>query len=208
MSNGYKIVDRRTGARCLVPEFDTYEEALLAVNDRKLARSVVIVPAGFDGTPFVLGPKVYPCPAKDEPVPLLTYYGSGPKRVMAQEHPCLFDPGKMCHHPLCARNAHHSGYQCPCPAGDEPMPKMYYHASGPVSTVMVYAHPCQFHPFHPDEVCHHVSCAWKAHSNENYECQQTAPPSLEATANLWRIESLSRKAAFARWKRRRAAART
>ena len=207
LSSGYKIVDRRTGTPLTPDVFDRYEVAVsVALMLRSQYRAVV--PAGFHGIPFVFGAKVYPCPAKDEPVPVLTYHGSGPKRVMVQEHPCVFDPGKMCHHPLCAAKAHHNDYRCPCPAGHDPMPKMYYHPDGPVARVMVCPHPCEFHPFYPSEVCHHVSCAWEAHSNDDYRCQQSTPPSLEASTNLWRIESVSRKDAFARWKRKRRAVKT
>lgn len=213
MGNGYKIVDRRSGTP--YPDvFETYVEALNVVNKYALDASVVIVPARFH-TPlvdwFIFGGKVYPCQAKDEPVTELTYYGSGPKRVMVQEHPCFFPvaeklkkpevaryapeilnagyypPTKMCHHALCARMAHRNGYQCRCPAGDEPMPKSYYCSetpclvrpsetchhvrctkkAHPVKRMMVRQHPCQFHP---GKRCHHVFCAWEAHSNDDYQC--------------------------------------
>ena len=228
MASGYKIVDHRTGTSYPIPDCDTYEEALFVVRDRKLGDRVAIVPASWQ-TPFFLGRKVYPCPAKDEPVPILTYHGSGPKRVMTQEHPCLFlaaqkpknpeearyapeiltvgyhPPSKMCHHPLCAREAHRKGYKCSCPAGDEPLPKMYYAPGGPVTRVMVYAHPCQSYP---GETCNHVRCAWIAHSNDDYHCRQSTLASLQARTDLWRIESLVRKDAFTRWQRRRGGAKT
>ncbi len=124
--------------------------------------------------PFILGKRTYPCPATEEllfvPVCLMTYRRSGPKRVMVQEHPCLFHMGKLCHHLLCARKAHHKGYRCPCPAGDEPIPKTYGHSGFAKRRVvtMVRKHPCQFHP---GKLCHHVSCSWEAH-RIGYQCQQ------------------------------------
>ncbi len=222
MPSGYKIVDRLTGTPYPIPDvFARYEEALFVVKDCKLGASVIIVPASFD-TPFVLSGKVYPCPAKDEPIPELTYYGSGPKRVMVQEHPCLFPvaekvkkpevtryapeiltagyhpPRKMCHHALCARKAHRNGYQCPCPAGDEPTPKTYYRAetpclvrpgetchharctkkAHPVKRMMVREHPCRINP---GKRCHHVFCAWQAHSTDDYQCQQSMPTGAAKT---------------------------
>jgi hypothetical protein len=212
MTSGYKILDVRSGNP--YPDvFETYVETLNAVKKYALGASAVIVPARFH-TPFVgwffFGGKVYPCPAKDEPIAELTYRGSGPKRVMVQEHPCLFPvaerlkkpevaryvpeilnagyraPSKMCHHAVCARTAHRNSYKCPCPAGEEPMPRTYYrsetpcllrpgetchHArctkkAHPVRRMMVREHPCQGHS---GKSCHHVFCAWEAHSDD-YQC--------------------------------------
>jgi len=214
VTSGYKIVDRRLGTP--YPDvFETLTEAWDVVKKYALNGSVVVVPARFR-TPFVdwfiLDGKVYPCTVKDVPIPELTYCGSGPKRFMVQEHPCLFPvaekrqnkpeaaryapeiltpgyhpPSKMCHHALCARTAHRNGYECPCPAGEEPMPRTYYRSetpclvrpgemchhvqctkkAHPVKRMMVHEHPCQFHP---GETCRHVSCAWEAHSNDEYQC--------------------------------------
>ncbi len=189
---GNTLVNRFRGTSYPVPDvFDSYEEAFRVVNHCRQTYRVVIVPASFHTPLFVLGKKVYPCPAKDEPIPKLTYYGSGSKRAMVQEHPCLFPvaekvkkpevtryapeiltagyhpPRKMCHHALCARKAHRNGYECSCPAGDEPMPKRYGVAG--VKRVAVREHPCQIHP---GKRCHHVFCAWQAHSDDAYECHQ------------------------------------
>jgi hypothetical protein len=48
------------------------------------------------------------------------------------------------------------------------MPKTYG-VSG-VKRVAVREHPCQIRP---GEMCHHVSCAWKAHSDDDYKCRRT-----------------------------------
>jgi hypothetical protein len=37
----------------------------------------------------------------------------------------------------------------------------------PVKRMLVREHPCQFHP---GKTCRHVSCAWEAHSNDEYQC--------------------------------------
>src|SRR5207253_1836716 len=88
---GTTLVNRFRGTSYPVPDvFDSYEEAFRVVSHCGQRYRVVVVPASFHTPLFVLGKKVYPCAAKDEPIPKLTYYGSGPKRVMVQEHPCLF----------------------------------------------------------------------------------------------------------------------
>jgi hypothetical protein len=123
--------------------------------------------------PFILEKKEYPCPVSQKECvsfPLRAFRGSGPKRVMVREHPCLFHRGKLCHHLLCARKAHRNDYECPCPAGQEPIPKWY----GPSRIVKsavetVREHPCQIHP---GRFCHHVSCSWEAH-RIGYQCQHS-----------------------------------
>jgi len=116
---------------------------------------------------FIFGGKVYPCQAKDEPVTELTYYGSGPKRVMVQEHPCLYRLGK-CRHITCASKAHHNGYECPCPAGE------VTYAPGTTfvrRSAMFHEHPCAFVS---GKMCHHIPCAVEAHQN-GYQCQLQCP---------------------------------
>ncbi len=170
--SGYKLVNRFTGTAYEssilvsrlrgtpypIPDvFDSYIEACRVVSHCGQNYRVVIVPASFQTPLFVLGNKVYPCPAKDEPV-IRTYYGSYTKLVIAQEHPCLSNTGKMCHHIWCARKAHRNDYQCACYG---------------VKRVAIREHPCQFRA---GKMCHHVWCAWEAHSSDDYQCQQSTSP--------------------------------
>jgi len=167
--SGYKLVNRFTGTAYEsdvlvnrfrgtpypIPEvFESYKEAWHIVhNICGQSYRVVIVPTSFQTPLFVLVDKVYPCPVKDESI-IRTYYGSYTKLVIAQEHPCLSDPDKMCRHVWCARKAHRNDYECLCYG---------------VKRVAVLAHPCKFQN---GKTCHHTSCAWEAHSNDGYRCSE------------------------------------